>query len=295
MGNNYSIYFDIGVLLLLIVFMYSGGKKGFVRTVVIVVGYVLSVAIASFVSKNATDIVYDSFIKESVTNSIESKFEDVNTGEKLKELLNSIFSDYGVSVSEKDTEAMISSNDIGKSISDYMNSNYKGANVSAADVESKIKDGINESALSSITDSIPNFLKKSAESFINNGKWTSLITMGDKRAAAEFVEENLVRGVVSPLISTIIFMLVFFILMAIVRVISRSLRFIKRIPLIGSANTLLGVGLGVIEGLIIIYIICMMLRLAIAFTGDSMVVLSNETIDNTLILKRIYYFNFINI
>ena len=50
MGQGFAWFFDIAIIIVLIVCIYMGGKKGFLRTAVLLIGYVIAALGGYFIS-----------------------------------------------------------------------------------------------------------------------------------------------------------------------------------------------------------------------------------------------------
>lgn len=77
---DYSLIIDIITVIVGLLIVYSGYRKGFIRSIILVVGYILSVFIAIYLSKIISQYLFDSFIRTYVVDAINSAIE-VNTGD----------------------------------------------------------------------------------------------------------------------------------------------------------------------------------------------------------------------
>ncbi len=84
MVENMGILVDVLLLLIFIYFIIMGKKKGFIRTLLLVVSKLASFLLAKFISSEYSALVYESFFKELTVNRIESYLKDGSLAELLQ-------------------------------------------------------------------------------------------------------------------------------------------------------------------------------------------------------------------
>ncbi|MCH5323775.1 MAG: CvpA family protein [Eubacterium sp.] len=106
--------------------------------------------------------------------------------------------------------------------------------------------------------------------------------------------DNVIKPVVLIPIRTLIFVLIFVIIMIVLTVIINATSLINKLPLIGKFNEALGGILGIIEGMMIIFIIVIVLHFATAASDNSLVFLNEMTINESYAFSWVYNFEFLN-
>lgn len=296
MENNYSWFFDVFALAIILFYLYIGGKKGFVKTLLYFAGYVISFALAFWVSNNLSTSVYDAVIKDNVTNTIESKLDNFNASDEIKRILNNSFGKYGISVTSNDVENAAKNPD--KSFIDSLctkiNASYPEANVNPQQLNSILNDFTSSGIFSPIISSISNELNVDVSNQLkedfNLDSYLKNIC-SDKKTAAQFIESKFIRNNVIAIVKFILFVISFFICMTIVRILCNMISFVNRVPLIGPANAILGGVLGILEGLLVVYIISIIIKIIITLSSGNMLVFNSNTVENTIIFKHIYNIN----
>ncbi len=118
--------------------------------------------------------------------------------------------------------------------------------------------------------------------------------METKAELGDTVMNNFVRPNCIVVIRTVAFVLIYSIVFVLLRLIASAAKLIDKIPIVGDINSLLGAAAGLLEGIIILFIFCLATRLIVSvFDGDVMI-FNRETIDKTIIFKKIYDFSFLN-
>ena len=69
---------------------------------------------------------------------------------------------------------------------------------------------------------------------------------------------------------------------------------INKIPVIGKANALAGALAGLCEGIIAVFVICLVTRFIVSLCGGNAILFNQTAIDSTFIFKRVYEVDFLN-
>lgn len=109
------------------------------------------------------------------------------------------------------------------------------------------------------------------------------------------VLSNIIDPIVIVPLKIILFLLIFTIVAVILEGIANASKIINRIPVISSANEILGGILGIVKAAIIILVICIGVQFLISVTEDSLVFINTSTIQETVFFKHIYNLDLINL
>ncbi len=122
-----------------------------------------------------------------------------------------------------------------------------------------------------------------------------VLGMLDTRASlADTVMQNFVQPSCILVFRSVAFVIIFAIVLIIMKLIASASGIIKKIPVIGDINSLLGGAAGALEGVLIVFVLCLLTRLAVCLLDGNVIMFNDETIANTYIFKRIYSFDFLN-
>lgn len=295
MGTEFVWFFDIAVVAILLIFLYSGGKRGFLRSIILIAGYFISFFVAFSLSGKLAPPIYDGFARPLVISSIEKKLDSIDIAEELQRSINSAYRDSGITFDKDEVQQVISGSDgdLSKSFTDYISSKT-GVEISDDKINEVLQGAFMGDTVERFFASLPNFMKESASSYLsaNNPSLGDTIkgTIGTKETAAAFLEEEVLRGGAISVVQMILFFLLFGVVMLIVRLLAGLFKDVNKIPVIGPVNTLLGAAIGLVEGAIIVYIIALLIHLIIMFMASPMIVFNEETIQSTLLFKFFYNF-----
>ena len=112
-----TLLLDVGIVALVVMFAISGYKKGLLISLVNVAGTIIACALAPLVSSVFSTMIYDSFIKEEITESVSKATEGIpaNMGDiervteiisKLPNSINNMLSFVGVQADGLAAEAI---------------------------------------------------------------------------------------------------------------------------------------------------------------------------------------------
>ncbi len=161
--------------------------------------------------------------------------------------------------------------------------------------------GIAESAeavdqsLDEIFDNIPDFaaeyLENSGLSRNDIADSVNGIVSADAESISEGIADSLVKPIVLNLLEMIVFLILLTILTAAFRVVSKPLRRVKNIPLIGPLNSFLGGVLGILRASITIYVLAAAVKMFVVLTGNENTFLNETVIGSTYIFNIFYKYN----
>lgn len=122
-----------------------------------------------------------------------------------------------------------------------------------------------------------------------------ILGMLDTRTSlSETVMQNFVRPSCIIFFRSIAFVIIFAVVLVVLKLVASVSGLIKKIPVIGDVNSLLGGLAGALEGVIIVFVICLLTRLAVSLLDGNVIMFNDETIASTYIFKKIYNFDFLN-
>lgn len=105
---------------------------------------------------------------------------------------------------------------------------------------------------------------------------------------SNFIMENLIRPAVLNLIELLLFLILFSVFMVVVRLVIRAIMGVRRIPVIGGVDGILGAVLGVAKGVIIVMILAFVLVMLAMLTNNQLGWLSQDVIDRTALFRYFY-------
>ncbi|MEG1886664.1 MAG: CvpA family protein [Oscillospiraceae bacterium] len=222
-----SIVLDLIILAIVVLTIFYSAKRGFVRTVLELVGFVLALLVASNCSTYLSNFVYDNMIEAKLNQTV-CQFVETNGADAVKNIQGSL---PGFVVT--------------------------GANSLGVDFNKISHDIMGESA--------PN--------------------------AAAKVVDAVAHPVIDALLQTLFYIIIAMALMVLVRFLSKRINSVFNIPILGTANKILGGCIGVVKGAFFALIFCFIISSIVVFTKQGFLIFTKEAIANSHVFKALCGFN----
>ena len=270
---------------------YNGAKKGLLRTLVVIAGYIVAFAAAGLFCGTAAHSVYDGLIKERIISGIEKSISDVDVMKNISGYL----SESGLDIDDESLKKIISdstADTLNENITGYIKSVKPGINVSDEYVGSIIDKLSLGSMLKRNIGDMPEYVKDAADGLteLDNSEVLNLLQrlISSERSASEYIEETLIRDNVVSVLRLIMYALIFAIVMLITGILASVFEKANKIPVAGKINMFLGGVAGFAQALAVLLAICVAIEIIIIFTSNGLVVINHETIENTHFLRYIF-------
>lgn len=220
-----SLIIDLVVVGLIALFVFVGIKRGFVKEIVSLVGFIVALVLAFSLSNVGAEFAYDNFIDASVQDSVKQSITD-SVKNDADGILNSV------------PEEFISA-----------------AKTIGIDIEAAVNDSIGVN----ISDTAQNVALK--------------------------ISHDIARPVVTTLIRVILFLVLFIIIRILIGWLGKVLNIFARLPVLHSANKLLGGIVGFLRGTVIALVLCYVVILIVNVRENGLIGITKETIEASNIVN----------
>lgn len=278
---NYAL--DIIAAAVIIIFVFVGSRKGAVKMLISLIGYIAAFAAAVFVSNAADDYVYDSFVKPVVMSAMETKAEELSKTYLTPESLGKILAENGAELDEEQLDMLIAGGEAYEKVL----------------TDEKFRDTLNSVFINYcqlLTDTfsgiLPEEVVSGAEAYLNetdmeNQRKLELLTT-EKQSVTEIIEKEIVRPLMMKTVKTVLFAVTFGVVLIVFAVISKAAGLIRKIPGVRSADSFLGGLMGFIQSLLAIAVMCFAVSIFVKLTGGANEYINTETISETIAFKWLY-------
>ena len=106
--------------------------------------------------------------------------------------------------------------------------------------------------------------------------------------------DNVAKPVILVPLRTVVFVILFFLVLIILSIIIRATSVVNKLPVIGKLNSLLGGVLGLVQGLIIVFIVVIIAHMAVALSNNTLIFLNEMTINKSYAFSWVYNFSFLD-
>ncbi len=112
---------------------------------------------------------------------------------------------------------------------------------------------------------------------------------------SEDMVTNIANGIAEPMVTTIItivlFFIIFFLCLILVRVIASATNIVNHVPLVGTANHILGGAMGIIKWCIVMILLSMAVQLVISFTNNELEFMNRQVVEDAFLFRYILKWN----
>lgn len=106
------------------------------------------------------------------------------------------------------------------------------------------------------------------------------------------------NGIIKPnctlFIRTVAFGVIFLLVSLALRIVTAAAKLVNKVPVIGKVNSLLGLILGLAEGIIAVFVVCLAIRFVVSICSANSILFNQTAIDSTFLFKWFYNFDFLN-
>lgn len=299
MAQQLHWFYDAFVLGIALITMYCGYKRGFMRSVVLIVLMAASVVVSWFISTVGAPALYEKAIQPPIMSALNNASEKTNPLNVVSSAV--INGNYGVEMTDPELEGIITNSESDKvfdNIAEELKQNGSGA--PADEISSGVEGSVTEGMLRAIVgdvvspETLTEILNQITDAEADLRRTVNTFLRGDKYATAEAVEDLLIAPVVKTLLKGIIWVVSMMILTVIVKFISNAFVSLNKLPVIGPINAVAGALFGLCEGIVIIYVAAQAVKLVCCLTSDSLMFLNTQTAQSTIVFKYFFDFDFIS-
>lgn len=273
---------DAIVIGAVIICVLVGKYRGAVRTLILIAGYAAAFAAAVFVSRTASDYVYEKAVRPAVISAVETKSEELAEEYLSPEKLGVILEQQGISLTDEQLEDVLE----------------KGENYAQLLTDSEFRGALRKlftEYCRAITETfsgvVPEEILEEAEKYIaeTEAEYRDTAEITEKKdSMAEIIEREIIRPVMMKTVRTALFIVTFAAVLLIVSIIARAAGLIRKIPGVRSADSFAGGILGLLQGLLFTAVLSVAANVFISLTSNANEYLNMETISGTFVFKRLY-------
>lgn len=161
---------------------------------------------------------------------------------------------------------------------------------------SEVADSVNE-IIDKVGETVPALdLKGKTIEDIDSGTINSVVVSVVQSSGnpGKAVLDNVAKPIVLVPLRTIIFVVLFILVFIILSIVIKATSVINKLPLIGQLNSLLGGVAGLLQGLVIVFIVVIIAHMAVELTNNTLIFLNDMTINKSFAFSKIYNFSFLD-
>lgn len=299
MGSQFYWFLDVIAAAVILIAVFVAAKKGFSKTVVMLVGCIVSVILAMSLCNSLTEFVYKSSIKNSNVQKIEKQLSETDMVQKTKKYIENL--GYSVRINDERLTSILSEDgDTLDAVLHYLN-NINGVVVDTPEnFKEKMASGYADMMKSMLTEAVSPYAGEIASEKISSdidGFMEIIRAIASHnpddsyKAPAEMIESACTEEASKTTVKTVCFSIIAVLVILVAAATEHRLNSGTGLTPLGSiAERGIGAIFGSIEGIIILIIISVIIRMLIIFGNSGMILFNTETIDKTFLFRHIYNF-----
>ncbi|MDR0947602.1 MAG: CvpA family protein [Ruminococcus sp.] len=257
---------DIAALLILVLCLVWGYKNGLVRSLLAIILTAAAVMLATWLSDITSVLVYDKLIEPEITKTMVNLTSEYRQTSEYQGILDGL-NDENSELTDNETEFDAISSSDNKSL---QNKDLTNSEIS----------GTLDSVINNMSTGFASYISEKTGISTADTSWYSDVYTLDNTEKLEFLanplehlSEIFTKEIIKPVLTRLSASILFFVFLTLIwvvfSIILKTTGVINKLPLIGTANKILGALLGLFFAAIIIYVMIMLMDLIFTFTGDN--------------------------
>lgn len=284
MNQTWWLY-DLMVLVILVVCIWGGWRRGILRTVISLLGYGAAMYLSNVLAEPAAEMVYDRWLDSYCTEFLSDQLASYHLSETLQNTLEA----YGVTLDQAQLQELAENAD---SATEQF---CAAAGVSSDALDDGLLQDLNSSIFAAYT-GLPTWMAQAllpTGSVYDNSdrlfETAAVLLSDDAEASAEYLTENYIRSVVISFVKFIIFFIIFLLISAFLQVIIKWLSYVFRFDGLSLLNQILGAGLGGIEAVFFLLLMKTLTKWFVENGSDQLPFFQEAIIDQTVLFQLLYH------
>lgn len=146
--------------------------------------------------------------------------------------------------------------------------------------------------VSQALDEVPGMVRNMVIGFFGSQNEIADLLSGQVMATAQSVSTTLADQVIYPVVyvvlQSLLFMLLFAALRIILGVVTETLRNLRKFPLVGMADTLAGAGVGLVQAVLMLFVLVLIVRFLVSLSGGKIPFLNDGVIGQSYVFRLLY-------
>ena len=252
-----SMILDIFVIVAFVIGISVNAKRGLVKSVLLVFGFIISIWLATFLSAKFSGDLYDSFFEKGVESKLSQKVAKMDSAEIIRE---EIFTKkLGVTVTTEEVrEALLSDGDMVENLGTLAVSKKSGVD------KKLVEKYFDKSMLFENSDAGIVEIAVNNEDFVHAVR---ILADEDNDHKSEVFYREIGRNYALKVTELVMTFLLYIIISSLISLIVNRINIFNKIPVVRGLNSILGGVVGVGEGFIIVMITALGIKVGTALLG----------------------------
>lgn len=296
MSTGFWWVFDLLVILIVVRVIWSNGKRGFSKVLILNIGYILTTLLASVLAAVAAPTLYNSVANQTNISGIETANQHTDFVKLFTQAMEK--KQYGFQIDAKKVEGYVT----GEDRLDFDTQLYHYANrMTGAPVSTKgqFRIAMREEFIAvygkELGERLPKYVKMYFEEMtledptlmceIVDYYYDPKLTAAEKAAA---IEDKIARKPTTEVLQIFIYFILFSVIMIIIAIISSAAQKKIFFNIYGSTDHVMGGVIGILEAGAMLVLLTLLVRLIVMLTGGEFLCFNHKTIYESKIFSFLY-------
>lgn len=286
---------DILALIIVLWGVYYGGKKGFMRIFITIIGFAAAMAAATFVSSVASDYVYSRIVRPRVIAAVEAKADELRAEYDPSERIKGLLSEQDINISDEQLKKLlgvITPDEYEKTDTSLLTNEKFRATLNSVFTEycSKLTESLRGVLPEEITESADAYLNDNSAAETDKTK----ILDDNPLPFAELIEKKIIYPVLIKFVNRVLFLLTFSVVMTCAAILSKIFGILRKADgMVKSTDSFLGILLGFVYSLAILAVFSVLCSIFISYTAGANPLINNSSVTDSYFFKYIYSGTFV--
>lgn len=289
-------FFDALVIIICIFVLYSNGKRGVTKVLLLGIGYFIAALAASFVSNSMAPVLYEGMTKDTTVTAIEhvNRHYDMAAGIAAKVNMQNFSFTVDKATVRSYMEEQTADRFIGRLYTHLKHENDEVELINIDQTRQLVYDAVTEGYGKQLDDDLPAYVRAHFEEEVKNDPnvLRELITLlhdpKKETEAVEYAEKNFAEEPTLELLQIFSYLIIFSIVMVIAAVIAALLENKFFFNNTRVKERVLGVLVGVIEAVTVLMLLTLVVRMLVMLGGGELLCFNEPTIQASMLFRHFY-------
>lgn len=290
MNQTWWLY-DLTVIAIAVLCIWGGWKRGLLRTVAGLLGYVSAGLLAGLLAQPAAAYVYDRWVEPACTQVVEQQLAKYQMSDSLRGLL----SNYGIQLDTGLLEQVASDSN---TAADQLYGNLSSqTGVPAELLQSGVLIAVESAATQMDDGSVPSWLPKALKTDSSDvtpkaqnrlARMAAALLSGDEAKAADMLVQEYVQPVTIRLVKIFMFSALFLLISVVLQGIIKGISYLRRVKEIRTSDQIAGAALGAVQMALFLGLMAKLTGWLVTAGNGTLPFFNGDAIAHTILFQRIF-------
>lgn len=294
MGSQFWWFYDALVIAGVLFIIFTNAKRGFRKNFIIMMGYIVSILMASIGSAMFSSPVYQYAVRSSNLDAFSSVIKEYDASKEIISCVEG--AGYGVTLEPAKVKGYLSPaySTFDQDIYRYVVHRSGYVVATPTEFRTLLRTNFTERFGQVVNKYLPSYARRFLEAQMEENPELYIEVMqvicskANSDQIAEYLEDKLVKDGCLDVTSMFLFLAIFLLIMSFVAVFAKKMESRVNFNIHTSVDHIAGAVMGLIEALVMVCFVAVFLKLIFITTSTDLMVLNVETVEHTKLFRYFY-------